>query len=182
MTSTYSQTQLKIATDEFLLTLEESCYYNKLALDGSLASSSGGILNIPNQQYKVTVLASATPAVNLLPLYSSSIIPTSCPLTAYFYVWDDVNNVWVDKSALNAQPFTGFVQADTGATHAAGKLTIYQTSATPIAEKIYRVKIKITDLKSADPIKNAIEHEFNVDVYHACQRNTLSFNTDQANQ
>jgi len=50
----------------------------------------------------VTVLANATPAIVLLPLYSSTLSSTSCPLTAYFYVWDDTNNVWLDWSALTA--------------------------------------------------------------------------------
>jgi len=50
----------------------------------------------------VTVLANATPAKVLLPLYSSTLSSTSCPLTAYFYVWDDTNNVWLDWSALTA--------------------------------------------------------------------------------
>jgi len=40
------------------------------------------------------------------------------------------------------------------------------------------VKIKITDLQSSDPVANAIEHTFEVDVYHACQRNTISYNSD----
>jgi len=34
-TSTYSLTSLKIAQDEFKLTLEESCFYNRLKLDGT---------------------------------------------------------------------------------------------------------------------------------------------------
>jgi hypothetical protein len=54
LTSTYSLTPKKFAEDEFKLTLEESCFYNKLKMyDGSLGFSSGGT-NILNQQYKVT--------------------------------------------------------------------------------------------------------------------------------
>jgi hypothetical protein len=52
-TSTYSLTPLKIAQDEFKLTLEESCFYNRLKMfDGTLGSSSFapplGTTNIPN--------------------------------------------------------------------------------------------------------------------------------------
>jgi len=109
-------------------------------------------------------------------------------LTATFFVWDDFNNVWVDKSTLPANPaypFTAFVRVDddtVSAYHIAGTLTIYQTSSAWIPEKIYKVKISITDLQSSDPIANHIEHTFLVDVYHACQRNTLSFDSDQTSQ
>jgi len=129
LTSTYSLTSKKFAQDEFKLTLEESCYYNKLKMyDGTLGHSTGATdPAISNQQYKVTV-SPGTTAVVLTPLYSSTHHPTSCPLTAYFYVWDDMANVWIDKSTLVANanyPFTAFVNADTTATHTAGKLTVF---------------------------------------------------------
>lgn len=169
LTSTYSLTSLKTAYDDFTLTLQEGCYNNVIKADGSYVANSSGGVTIPNQTYKISG-SSGSPTVTLVPLYSTSISANSCPLTAYFYVWDDLNNVWIDKSALTAQPFTVFVQTDSTSTHTAGTLTISQTSATGVfvTEKVYTVKIKLTDLKSSNPTANAIEHTFTVDVYHAC--------------
>jgi hypothetical protein len=113
-----------------------------------------------------------------LPLYSTSISANSCPINAYFYVWDDSSNVWVDKTTSTAEPFTAFTAVDTTAAHLAGSLTISQTSAAFVAEKNYRVKIKLTDLKSSNPVANAIEHSFYVYVYHACAKNTIKFDSD----
>jgi len=99
-TSTYSKTLLKTAYDEFTLTLQEGCYNNVIKMDGSLANSSGGV-TIPDQVYKING-AGGSPTKTLVPLYSTSISANSCPLTAYFYIWDDVNMVWVNSSALTA--------------------------------------------------------------------------------
>jgi len=68
-----------------------------LKMDGSLGFSSGGTV-IADQQYKVSEAASTTAALSLTPLYSSSLNPTTCPLTATLLVWDDATNFWVDKT------------------------------------------------------------------------------------
>jgi hypothetical protein len=63
MTSTYSAMQSNTAVDFFALTLQEGCISNKLLMDsGSLAFTSGGSI-IPNQVYKVSNAANATPAL-----------------------------------------------------------------------------------------------------------------------
>ena len=97
MTSTYSTTSFKTATDEFSITLQEGCISNMLKMDGSLGFSSCGTV-IADQQYKVSEAASTTTALSLTPLYSSSLNPTTCPLTATLLVWDDATNFWVDKT------------------------------------------------------------------------------------
>jgi len=175
MTSTYSTSSLKLAWDEFTLTLQEGCYNNQLKMDGSLAHSSGGSLANP-ADYMVT--SPATADTVLLPLYSSSLLPADCPLTATMFVWDDATNSWIDSTVLTTPPFVDFTQLDTGTTHDAGTLTISQESAAFISERIYKVKISITDLQSSDPVANAIEHVYTVDIYHACQRNTIAFDND----
>jgi len=80
------------ATDEFTLTLQETCLNNKLKLDGTLAFSSSGTY-IGDLEYKITTSSSA---LTLTPLYSSSLNPLSCPLTAVLYIWDSTKNIWVD--------------------------------------------------------------------------------------
>jgi hypothetical protein len=157
-TSTNSTTAKKTAYDEFTLTLQEGCLNNVLKMDGSLTNTSGGAL-ISDFEYKVTVATSAT-TVTLTPLYSTSLSLTSCPLTATLYVFDDVQNIWVDQtSSFSVNFVTSFVRTDSGA-NKAGKLTIYKASSVFITEKIYTMKISITDLQSSDPVKNAIEHTF----------------------
>ena len=157
-TSTYSTTVKKTAYDEFTLTLQEGCLNNVLKMDGSLINSSGGA-TINDFDYKVTVAADATTVI-LNPLYSSSLSMTSCPLTATLFIWDDLTNKWIDQtSSLSVSFVTGFVRTASGSDKS-GKLTINQSSATWIAEKIYTMKISITDLQSSDPVKNAIEHTF----------------------
>lgn len=51
-----------------------------------------------------------------------------------------------------------------------------------MAEKTYQVKIRLTDLKAANPNAIAVENTFSVNVYFACQRNTLAFSGDQTSQ
>ena len=127
-------------------------------MDGSLANSSGGA-TINDFDYKITVAASAT-TITLNPLYSSSLSMTSCPLTATLFIWDDLTNKWLDQTSSFSVSFvTGFVRSANGSDKS-GKLTINQSSTTWIAEKIYTIKISITDLQSSDPVKNAIEHTF----------------------
>jgi len=127
-------------------------------MDGSLANSSGGAV-INDLDYKVTVAASATTVI-LNPLYSSSLSMTSCPLTATLFIWDDLINKWIDQTnSFSVNFVTGFVR-NTSGSDKSGKLTINQTSSTWVAEKIYTIKISITDLQSSDPVKNAIEHTF----------------------
>jgi hypothetical protein len=171
-----------MAYDDFTVTLQEGCYNNIIKPDGSYTANKSAGITIPDQVYKISG-AGGSPTVTLIPLYSTLISSNSCPITAYFYVWDELNNVWVDKSALTAQPFTAFVQVDSGATHTAGTLTILQTSPAFVfvPEKILTVKIKLADLQSANPMGNAIEHTFQVDIYHACQKNTLAFDAEQTN-
>ena len=147
-------------------------------MDGSLtyksSDSSGLGAVIQTQDYKITTAALAT-TVNLTPLYSSSLSQTTCPLKATLFIWDDLNNVWIDQtSSFSPNWISSFLRDDSGNARA-GKLTIYQASSTFVTEKIYTVKISITDLKAANPTTLAIEHVFKLDVYHACQRNTLSF-------
>jgi hypothetical protein len=79
LTSDFATTNLKTATDEFTLTLQDGCYNNQIKMDASLANSSGGVL-IPDQTYKVTIPGAPTPSIVLVPLYSTSISPASCPL------------------------------------------------------------------------------------------------------
>lgn len=157
-TSTYSKTAKQAAYDEFTLTLQEGCLNNKLKMDGSLTYTSGGAL-ISDFEYKVTEAASATTIVKT-PLYSTTLSQTSCPLTATLYVYDDVQNIWVGQnSSFSVNFITGFVRTDTSPDKA-GKLTINQVSSTFIAEKVYTIKISITDMQSSDPVMNAIEHTF----------------------
>lgn len=114
---------------------------------------------ISDFEYKVTEAASATTVIKT-PLYSTTLSQTSCPLTATLYVYDDVQNIWVDQTnSFSVNFVTGFVRTD-NSPDKAGKLTINQASSTFIAEKIYTMKISITDLQSSDPVKNAIEHTF----------------------
>ena len=136
-------------------------------MDGSQTYTSGGTLNLPDLTYKINGAGGSQTNV-LLPLYSTSISPNSCPITAYFYIWNDISNIWEDKSTMTTQPFTGFIKLDTGTTHTAGTLTVYQTSVLWIPEIIYKVKIRLVDLQSSDPVKNAIETTLEIDVYHAC--------------
>ena len=157
LTSDFATTSLKTATDEFMLTLQDGCFNNKLVMDASLVNSSGGTM-IPDQTYKVTVPGAPTPSLVLTPLYSSTISPASCPLSATLFIWDDATNSWKDSSALTAAPFVAFVQTDTGAPHTAGRVTIQQDSLSFIPEKIYKVKIRITDPASSNPSLNTIEH------------------------
>jgi len=107
--------------------------------------------------------------------------PADCPLKATLFIWDEVNNTWLDKSASTSQPWVGFLTADSSP-NKAGRVSIYQDSSSFVDEKVYTVKIRITDLKASDPEAIAIEHTFQVDVYHACARNTLAFSSDQINK
>lgn len=72
------------------MTLDGSCKSNILKSDSSLSFSSGGS-NIGSQDYQI-----GTTAVNLTPLYSSSINPSACPLTATLAVYDETTSSWKD--------------------------------------------------------------------------------------
>jgi len=76
--------------------------------DASYGANSSGGITIPDQPYKISG-SGGSPTLTLVPLYSTFIAANSCPITAYFYVWDDLNMVWINSSALTAQPFTAFV-------------------------------------------------------------------------
>jgi hypothetical protein len=60
MTSTDSLTSSATAASVFTLTLQEGCFNNQLAMDGTLTFSSSGIV-IPNQTYKVSTTALTDP-------------------------------------------------------------------------------------------------------------------------
>jgi hypothetical protein len=102
-------------------------------------------------------------------------------LTATLLIWDNTNNVWLDKSNSVTQPWVSFLKTD-ASPNKAGMITIYQTSSVFVPEQTYQVKIRITDMQAANPTAIAIEHSFTVDIYHACSRNTIAFASDQTSQ
>lgn len=54
------------------------------------------------------------------PLYSSSLDPADCPLTATLYVYNDLNNIWENKSASTSEPWVGFKTTDDASSNKAG--------------------------------------------------------------
>lgn len=84
------------------MTLQDGCYNNVIKFDGSYAANKSlGTALIPNQVYKING-SSGSPTLTLVPLYSTLLDATSCPLSAYFYIWDPNTNVWVDSSTTSA--------------------------------------------------------------------------------
>ena len=92
----------------FTVTMQEGCYNNVIKFDGTYAANKSlGTAAIPNQVYKING-AGGSPTLTLVPLYSTYLDATACPLTANFYIWNPTTNVWVDSSTTSTQPFTNF--------------------------------------------------------------------------
>lgn len=169
-TSTHSKSAKATATDEWQLTMSDTCSANKIALDASLINSNSGTA-VSDFTYTI-----GTAAVTKKPLISTIQTNADCPITSKLYVYSDASNSWVDQTTPSS-PYNTWISTFTAAS---GTLVVNQAAGAYQASSTYKVKITFVDALALDPAAITIESTFDVTIVHTCATNpfTISDQTD----
>lgn len=114
-TSTYSRSAQSSVSDDFTLTLSDTCGGNQLALDSISYPNVNGGAAVSNFNYHID-----DAAVSKQPAVSAKVSMVSCPITAKLYIFRPTDNTWIDQTVPDGT--YSWIQSFTSST---GTLVVY---------------------------------------------------------